>query len=312
MATKAKRRLKEITFEHDGAHVALTSKSQGYSANGHPYALVMKSLTQETVEKMQQIQVTMELPEFLQKICGMYYSDSYALAKFLGYTEPESETEVSDNYDSYLDSKVAQWKVVKAAFDNKEDFVNVIAGLKEEELLDVLKAQELFEKNSVVEPKATTEEGSTEAVAKAKESDDVNQAKVEPSGVTTIEKQNMDENEVVELQKSLDTTKVELQKALEKVAAFEAAQKEAVIKAKTEKITAVVKDEKHVEAIAKAALSLESDEAFDAFVAALTAVTKSVEDTSLFQEQGASTSEEVTKSVVKSGVAKQLEKLTAK
>lgn len=307
MATKAKRKLKDITFEHDGAHVALTSKSQGYSANGHPYALVMKSLTQETVEKMQQIQVTMELPEFLQKICGMYYSDSYMLAKFLGYEEPKSD--VNESYDDYLDNKVAQWKVVKAAFDNKEDFVNVIAGLKEEELLDVLKAQELFEKNSAVKP---AEEGSTEAVAKAKESDDVNQAKVEPSGVTTIEKQNMDETEVVELQKSLDSTKVELQKALEKVAAFEAAQKEAVIKAKTEKITAVVKDEKHVEAIAKAALSLDSDEAFDAFVTALTVVTKSVEDTSLFQEQGASTSEEVTKSAGKSGVAKQLEKLTAK
>ena len=310
MATKAKRKLKDITFEHDGAHVALTSKSQGYSANGHPYALVMKSLTQETVEKMQQIQVTMELPDFLQKICGMYYSDSYMLAKFLGYEEPKSD--VNETYDDYLDNKVAQWKVVKAAFDNKEDFVNVIASLKEEELLDVLKAQELFEKNSVVETKTTTEEGSTEAVAKAKESDDVNQAKVEPSGVTTIEKQNMDETEVVELQKSLDSTKVELQKALEKVAAFEAAQKEAVVKSKTAKITAVVKDEKHVEAIAKAALSLDSDEAFDAFVTALTAVTKSVEDTSLFQEQGASTSEEVTKSAGKSGVAKQLEKLTAK
>lgn len=307
MATKAKRKLKDIDFSGATSHVALTSKSQGYSANGHPYALVMKSLTQETVEKMQQIQVTMELPDFLQKICGMYYSDSYMLAKFLGYEEPESD--VNDSYDDYLDNKVAQWKVVKAAFDNKEDFVNVIASLKEEELLDVLKAQELFEKNSAVKP---AEEGSTEAVAKAKESDDVNQAKVEPSGVTKIEKQNMDETEVVELQKSLDSTKVELQKALEKVAEFEAAQKEAVIKAKTAKITAVVKDEKHVEAIAKAALSLDSDEAFDAFVTALTAVTKSIEDTSLFEEKGASTSEEVTKSAGKSGVAKQLEKLTAK
>lgn len=306
MATKAKRKLKDIDFSGATSHVALTSKSQGYSANGHPYALVMKSLTQETVEKMQQISVTMELPEFLQKICGMYYSDSYMLAKFLGYEEPKLESE--DNYDDYLDKKIAQWKVVKSAFDNKEDFVGVIAGLKEEELLDVLKAQELFEKNSAVKP---AEEGSTEAVAKAKESDDVNQAKVEPSGVTTIEKQNMDENEVVELQKSLDSTKVELQKAMEKLAQFEAEKKEAVVKSKTAQITAVVTDEKHSAAIVKAALALDSEEDFGAFVTALTAVTKSVEDTSLFKTLGASTSEEVNKSVGKSGVAKQLEKLTA-
>ena len=40
---KAKRKLSELTFEHENAHVALVSKEQGHGANGHHYALVMKS-----------------------------------------------------------------------------------------------------------------------------------------------------------------------------------------------------------------------------------------------------------------------------
>ena len=32
---KAKRALKDITFEHDGAHIALVSKEQGGPAHGH-------------------------------------------------------------------------------------------------------------------------------------------------------------------------------------------------------------------------------------------------------------------------------------
>ena len=108
------------------------------------------------------------------------------------------------------------------------------------------------------------------------------------------------EKSVVEsIQKSLDDAQVELQKARETIQAFEAAAKEAVTKAKTDKVTAIVKDEKIQAAIVKAALSLESDDDFGAFLAAIQAMASAVETTqefveksALFAEQGASTSDE--------------------
>lgn len=93
------------------------------------------------------------------------------------------------------------------------------------------------------------------------------------------------EKSVVEsIQKSLDDAQVELQKARETIQAFEAAAKEAVTKAKTDKVTTIVKDEKIQAAIVKAALSLESDDDFGAFLAAIQAMASAVETTQEFVE----------------------------
>ena len=53
VVTKAKRKLTDITFEHEGAHLALVHKMQGGSANGYK-TLVMKSVDNRS-------------PEFIQK-----------------------------------------------------------------------------------------------------------------------------------------------------------------------------------------------------------------------------------------------------
>lgn len=314
--------------------MALVSKDQGGPANGHPYALVLKAnnFSQEAIQKMQQIQVTMDVPAFLEKFFHLYGSDAEVLARLMGYVPPEPN-KVTEPYDwraeheAYIQEKVDAFTVIKSLHDS-EDSLLALSALTEDDYLSVLKTQEMFEtlqKNSVV----TTEEGSTEAVAKAKVSDEETVAEVEPSGVTTneLEKSMIDKkvkeaatevqvemvekSALVDLQKALEDKTALLEKALASVAAFETAAKEAVVKAKTAEIKAVVKNEKHVEAIAKAALSLESDEDFAALVSVLKEMNAAVDTSELFVEKGAA-SDEVVDAVKESPVAKAVKAQLAK
>jgi hypothetical protein len=402
MATqrKAKRKLSDISFEKDGAHVALTSKSQGGPANTHDYALVLKAnkFSEEFVQKMQQVRVTMELPDFLRKFFSVYHEDAEVLARMMGYEKPEVEEskieESKDYYEDYIQSKLEAFEVLKSAND-ADALSEVLSELDETEYLAMLNDQALIEKafeelekaykpkvgdmvawnssggkatgkvtkivtdgkmqvpdteftlngteqNPAVmiklyrdgEPtdtmvghkagtlskvqKSLTQE--SEPAALADGNDTSTNAGVENiEGVSTsvnkeeLEKSKMEDEVKVEtvekaqfelVQKALDEQKVQLQKALETIAAFEAAQKEAVNKAKTEKVKAIVKDESKVEAITKAALSLESEDDFTAFLAAMEAMMTTVETSEMFVEKGASTQEEP--AVKESAVAKLL------
>lgn len=313
---KAKRKLSDISFEKEGAHVALVSKEQGGPANNHDYALVLKAnkFSEEFIQKMQQVRVTMELPEFLRKFFGMYYEDSKILAAMLGYVEPAQED--TQTYEDYIQSQLQAFEVLKAAND-AESLADVLSGLDETEYLAMLNDQELLEKAFANVAKATTESAPT---ASAEGTDTSPACEVTKEEVSTsvnkeeLEKSKMDEDVKIEtvekaqfelVQKALDEQKVELQKALEVIAQFEAEKKEAINKAKTEQVKAIVKDESKVEAIAKAALSLESEEDFTAFLTAMTALTAAVETSEMFVEKGASTQEEEPK-VQESAVAKLL------
>ena len=104
--TKVKRRLTDITFEHEEAHLALCSKSQG-AANNWNKALIMKAnnFSPEMIQKAQKIQVTMEIPEFLQKFFGLWYDDSQVLARLMGY-EPEEKEQEDFDYDDWIEERV--------------------------------------------------------------------------------------------------------------------------------------------------------------------------------------------------------------
>lgn len=313
---KAKRKLSDISFEKEGAHVALVSKEQGGPANNHDYALVLKAnkFSEEFIQKMQQVRVTMELPEFLRKFFGMYYEDSKVLAAMLGYVEPVQEA--TQTYEDYIQSQLQAFEVLKAAND-AESLADVLSGLDETEYLAMLNDQELLEKAFANVAKATTEsapaasaEGTDTSpaceVIKEEVSASVNKEELEKSKMEDEVKVETVEKAQFELvQKALDEQKVELQKALEVIAQFEAEKKEAINKAKTEQVKAIVKNEGQVEAIAKAALSLESEEDFTAFLTAITALTAAVETSEMFVEKGASTQEEEPK-VQESAVAKVL------
>jgi ribosomal protein L25 (general stress protein Ctc) len=71
-----------------------------------------------------------------------------------------------------------------------------------------------------------------------------------------------------------------------------------------EEVKAIVKDESKVEAIAKAALSLESEDDFTAFLDAMQSMVATVDASEMFVEKGASVQEETT--VKESAVAKLL------
>lgn len=293
MATKrtAKRTLKDISFQKEGAHVALVSKEQGGPANGHDYSLILKSFDQEYIEKIQQVRVTMELPDFLQKFFYVYGSDAKILAYMMGYVEPadtaqDEKMEAESEFQDWIKERMDSFEVIKSLHESADPKLEV-AKLSQEQYLALLKDQASLE--SILKK---AEEGSTEAVAKAKESDDKTNAKVEPSGVTENQGNSMDEDQVTELTKSLEDTKAELTKALAKVAEFEAAQKEAIVKSKTAKLEAVVKNSEYTTVLAKAALALEADEDFDAFVATIEKMVAAVEKSELFKETGVSTDTE--------------------
>lgn len=321
MATqrKAKRKLTDISFEHEGAHVALTSKEQGGPANQEPFALVMKSnFSKEFVEKMQQVQVTMELPDFLSRFFYLWEEDAKVLASMMGYVETpdtaqEEKMESEEDFQKWMEHKqIKDISVLKAAHVS-EDLPKFLSTLNESQYLTLLQDQEVIEKalkNSEVALKATSEEGATEAVAKAKET--VTKAEDAPSGETKqkLGKSMDEENQVVELQKALEDQKALLTKALEQVAAFEAEKKEAIVKAKTAKIEAIVKDKTQSAALVKAAVALESEEDFKAFVTSVEALVASVEKSALFDEKGASvvTEEKEVESAVAKAVKAQLSK----
>ena len=400
MATqrKAKRKLSDISFEKEGAHVALTSKQQGGPANTHDYALVLKAnkFSEEFVQKMQQVRVTMELPDFLRKFFGMYGDDVEILARMMGYEKPDMEeySEPMESYEDYIQSKMEAFEILKSAHE-ADSLADVLSALDETEYLAMLNDQERVEKafeelQKAYKPKtgdmvqwnssggkakgkiehvmtegtlgvpgtefsinATAEnpaaliriyrddeptetlvghkastltkikkslEQESAPAASADGNDTSTNAGVENiEGVSTsvnkeeLEKSKMEDEVKVEtvekaqfelVQKALDEQKVQLQKALDTIAQFEAEKKEAINKAKTEKVKAIVKDESKVEAIAKAALSLESEDDFTAFLAAMEAMMTTVETSEMFVEKGASTQEETV--VQESAVAKLL------
>lgn len=400
MATqrKAKRKLSDISFEKDGAHVALTSKSQGGPANTHDYALVLKAnkFSEEFVKKMQQVRVTMELPDFLTKFFNLYTEDSELLARMMGYESPDSDMEYDEEsehampsgqmmqgatHEDYIQSKLESYEILKSAND-AESLSQVLSELDENEYLAVLTDQALIEKafeqlekaykakvgdmvswnssggratgkitrtiasgtldvpgtsfsinatadnpaaliriyrdgkptDTIVGHKTSTLskvqkslDKESDPTAFAEGNDTSTHASVENiEGVSTsvnkeeLEKSKMEDEVKIEtvekaqfelVQKALDEQKVQLQKALDTIAMFEAERKEAINKAKTEKVKAIVKDESKVEAIAKAALSLESEDDFTAFLSAIEALMVAVEKSEMFVEKGATIQE---------------------
>ena len=198
MARRAKRKLSDISFQHEGAHVALVSKEQGGPANLHDYALVLKAnkFSEEFVEKMQQVRVTMELPDFLQKFFGMWSEDAKVLATMMGYVEPadtqqmeneEAQAEVED----WIKSRMEAFEVLKTAHES-DNLAAVLSELSEEQYLAMLKDQELIEK-------AFKNESKLSASAEADDTSpacEVNEEEVSASiNKENLEKSTMDENQ---------------------------------------------------------------------------------------------------------------------
>lgn len=284
MTQKAKRKLSEISFDHEGAHLALCSKSQG-AANNWNKALIMKghNFSPEFIQKMQSVQVTMPLPEFLQKFFGLWYEDAEILARLMGYVPEEKE---DWDYDDYIEERLSAFTILKSLHE-AENLPDALSKLTEQDYLDVL-----------------TDQAEIEKVLKAfdnKKSDtstDVENTKVEvsTSKVTkknkgkqmTQETEMVEKAKFVEIQKQFEDQKVALEKAMEQLNKIEQEKKEAIVKSKTDAVKAVVKDEKQAAVVVKAALALDNQEDFDALIAVFKSMNDLLEKSGLFQEQGVS------------------------
>ena len=291
MTQKAKRKLSEISFDHEGAHLALCSKSQG-AANNWNKALIMKghNFSPEFIQKMQAIQVTMTIPEFLSRFFMLWEEDVEFLSQLLGYVEPpeDEQAEAVDDYNKWIEERFQSFSIIKSLHEAKS-LPDALSKLTEQDYLDVLtdqveieKALNAFtkEKQSQVDTSTNVENTKVEASASR-----VNKSKKEKQMATP---EMVEKAKFVEVQKQLEDQKVELAKALEQLNKIEQEKKEAIVKSKTEAVKAVVKDEKQAAVVVKAALALEDQADFDALVEVFKSMNALLEKSGLFQEQGVS------------------------
>lgn len=307
---KLKRKLSDISFEGSDAHIALVHKDQGHGANGHHYALVLKgtNFSEEFIEKVQQVRVTMNLPDFLEKFFHVYGSDAQVLARMMGYVEEKEEDEVEDDwYENYIQSRLESFEIMKSAYET--NLPDVLSKLSEEEYMSLLNDQLKIEKALEDVEKAKQESAENVDTSVASE---VNKQEVS----TSIQKQELEKSmsekktevemiaksELVSVQKSLDDALVELQKANATIAEFKQKEKEALEKSRFETVKNAVKDEAKAVELFKALKHVEAQEDFDAAVAALSSIVVSVEKSEMFQETGATG--ESGDEIKESGVAK--------
>lgn len=277
----ATRKLTDIRFEHEGAHVALVGKHQGGPANGVT-TLVYKSLdniTDELVQKAGEVTVTLSFEEFLRKFFGMYWEDSKILAMALGYgsdeDDDESEEDEPKSYKDYLDEKVSAISIMKNVY-KAVDMRKALSELPPEDTLALMQAQELLEKAM----SSALPEGDL-TIPSAKQEDTM----------STIEKALHEElvtkavQEAEEVLKAQLNSQAEILKALqEEVETFKAAKAEAQAQARKAALAAVVAGER-VEALFKSTAVL-ADEDFEEVVATLKAARVAEEQSALFKEAG--------------------------
>ena len=279
--TKAKARLKDLTFDHDNAHLALCSKEQG-AANNQENAVIFKSanFSKELIEKAQRVQVTMELPDFLEKFFDMWYSDAQVLARLMGYVPEEEEYEYTD----WIQERVDSFELLKSLHEAKS-LPEEMAKLSEDQISQILDDQEMivkslkeFESSQMLENKV----GSPTANSGPTGTKKIKKEKKMTQEVETIEK-----SKYVEIEKAMQAQAEELLKAREMLATIEKAEKALILKTKTDAVAAVVHDEKYVATIMKAAAMLDNTEDFDALLEVFKSITVAVEKSALFNEQGA-------------------------
>lgn len=272
--TKATRKLKSFDFSTPDSAVALVGPSVGGGANGHTTVLfksVGTNRSEDFIKKAQQIQVTMEIPEFLQKFFGMWYEDARVLASLMGYVENTPEDENTKTYEDYIQEKIDSFKILKSVNDGA-NLAKTLMALTEEEHLVLLKDQEYLE--SIMKQLENTEPVSGSVN---------NKETTMSENVETVTKSQFET-----VQKALDDKEVALQKALADLEVLQTAQKEAVRKSRFNQVVTALKDESIATVVFKAVGLIESDEDFAEVVKTLGDLQEKVEKSALFQEQGAS------------------------
>jgi len=323
MQRKLKRKLSDISFEHETAHVALVSKNQQGPANGHDYAMVLKSrqFSPEFITKASSVKVELEITEYLERFFHLYGTQAEILARTLGFTTagmdkaameaqeellesteppeyPDWDKEPGDKeYEAYVNSKLASIQVMKSLKDS-DDIASVLVKLTEDDYLQFLQDQSVLEKAfKAIETEASkaTEVNKQTAKPKPKQKEQPMQKQdvelVEKSALAVVQKALEAQTQELEaakqsLEKANEQHRVELQKALDAIADFKLKETQAVTKARLELVKAAVKDDAKADVLFKAVGLVEDEAEFTAVVKALAEMQAQVEKSALFQEQG--------------------------
>lgn len=278
MTTQAKRRLTDISFEHEGAHVALVSKHQGGPANGVT-TLITKAtntISKELVEKATTVTVEMQFPEFLRKFFGMYWDDAEVLSVAMGYGRTEYEdVEVKD----WIDQRVESINILKSVY-RAENLEKALADLTPEQTLAILNDQAMLEKALETVPEQTLikhEETPMEQILKSAHLEALADAVAieKAAGVAAV----------AEIQKSLDAQVELLKSATAELEVFKSAAAAAKVEARKAALTSAKVSADKVEAVLKS-LSALDDEAFTATVETMKALSSAVDASEMMAETG--------------------------
>lgn len=278
--TIAKRRLTDIKFEHEGAHVALVSKHQGGPANGVT-TLITKAtnnITQEQIEKATTVTVEMQFPEFLRKFFGLYWDDAEVLSSVMGY----GRTEYPDTTEKdWIDQKVESIKLMKSVY-KAQDVEKALAALTPEQTLALLADQEMLEKAFKALPEQT----------KIKHEEEVTQmeqilksAHLEALADAVAVEKAAGAAAVAEIQKSLDAQVELLKAATAELEVFKAAATAAKVEARKAALTDAKVSADKVETVLKSLAALD-DEAFAATVETMKALSSAVDASDMMTETG--------------------------
>lgn len=285
---KAKRKLKGFDFAKEGAAVALVGPSVGGPANGIP-TLIAKAnnFSPEFIKKMQEVQVTMQLPDFLEKFFYVWGEDAKFLAGLMGWVEPPEDeaAEARDDYNEWVEDRFTSFSVIKSLHEAK-NLPDALSRLTEQDYLDVLQDQVEIEK-ALKEFDSKKSDTSTKVESKV-EASASKQVKKNKGKQMTQEAEMVEKSALTAVEKALEDQKIALEKALAQVKQYEEEKKEAIVKSKTDAVKAVVKDEKQAAVVVKAALALEDQADFDALVEVFKSMNALIEKSALFQEQGVS------------------------
>lgn len=319
---KAKKRLTDISFEKEGCALALVGPIVGGPANGHAGALVMKStshFSEEFIEKAQQIQVKLDIPDFLRLFFHLYGEEAELLAAMLGYVndgEKESDSYDPDSYfwdwwykqpdyhdrqstaedrQKYISEKLNSIKVIKS-LNESDSYSDILSKVSEDEYLGLLKDIQLIEKcldvkESVIAAKekslsaktaaAADIQGHAAVVAKATKADSEDKTMTDE---VKNQEEMIEKSKYESVLKQMEEQAELIQKAKDTIAEYERKEKEAVAKSRKEILTSIVESEDKVEAVFKAVGELDEEK-----FASVVEVMKSLKTDSdeMFRENGA-------------------------
>lgn len=295
---KPKRRITAANFNHEGAHVALVSKTlNGGPANQWDVLLTksVNDISEDVFQKASEVRVELSFVEFLRKFFNMYYTESEMLAKLLGYSV-EEEMEEPESYSEYINKKIENITLLKDA-SSCDDLEAFMKELDAKSVLSLLEAQSLFEKATSVSnhEKTFPDKELPEVLDKSVEEDNQIGENSEMNLEELMKSAEVKELMAVELEKARDEGKAERQAEVDALVADLEKSKEEVEVLKAEKAEAKAAErkarlvkavgEEQAEEIFKSTEVL-ADEAFEVVVKGYEAQAQAAEESDLTKELG--------------------------